>query len=49
MTSEVRLPAVPHSADPAMNSARQNMYTRFCPKSRARNAVSGMTSTRAIA
>ena len=40
--------ARPHRAEPTTNSASENMYTRFWPKVRPRNAVNGITMTVAI-
>ena len=40
--------ASPHNAEPITNSASENMYTRFCPNVRPRNAVNGITMTVAI-
>src|SRR2546430_7107872 len=47
-TSSGSVCAIPQSAEPTPNSTRQTRYTRFCPKRRARNPVSGMTMTVAM-
>ena len=48
MTSSGSVCAIPHNADPTTNRTSDARYTRFWPKRRARNPVSGITITVAI-
>jgi hypothetical protein len=43
-TNEVSEPARPHSAEPAVNSTSDTMYTCLAPKRRAAQPVKGITA-----